>query len=349
MSATTTTQRQARATGAQRPSSLGPSAARTNSQTQRRGRGASSPHNALQRARRTQCPNARGSYIWSLSSDRASEIACGRWDCSWCQWRKRAAACLVIRIGLETAWARGERVRFMTLTDGSNGDMTVADLYAAWNRLRGRLARDRKGGPYMQQYAAVVEVQQRGALHLHVLLTGRFVPQRKLVGMARAAGFGRCTDIREVRRAAHDEARGSAEYVTKQLAGYLTKQGAAALSAKTNERRRPLRTSRGWGGGMTMQRAMRMMSDAWLEEAGKERDEGPFAFVQVLASGDVLVRVGSEWHRHVASRPPAGEHAPTTTDDDGATPPGGATEEEGEGGAAEPAVQVTLSQAEVVA
>lgn len=250
------------------------------------------------RARRTQCPNARGSYIWSLSTDRASEIACGRWDCSWCQWRKRAAACLILQWGLETAWARGERVRFLTLTDGSRGKMTVADFYKAWNRLRVTLARERPGGPYMKEYAAVVEVQKRGALHLHILMTGRYVPQRKLVGMAMAAGFGRCTDIREVRRVARDGEKGSADYVTKQLAGYLTKQSAVALAAKTNERRRPLRTSRGWGDGITMRGAMRLLADAWLEDAGKDRDSGPFAFVQVLAGGDVLVRVGSEWQRH---------------------------------------------------
>jgi hypothetical protein len=287
-----------RVVGAQRPPSLGPSAARTISQTQRRGAPSRSPHNALLRARRTQCPNARGSYIWSLSTDRASEIVCGRWDCSWCQWRKRAAACLVLQWGLQTAWALGERVRFLTLTDGSKGAMNVADFYKAWNRLRVTLARARPGGPYMNEYAAIVEVQKRGALHLHVLMTGRYVPQPKLVGMATAAGFGRCTDIREVRRVARDGAKGSADYVTKQLAGYLTKQSAVALAAKTNERRRPLRTSRGWGGGITMRGAMRLLAEAWLEDAGKDRDTGPFAFVQVLTGGDALVRVGSEWQRH---------------------------------------------------
>jgi hypothetical protein len=40
---------------------------------------------------------------------------------------------------MERAWARGERVRFMTLTDDSKGAMTVADFYEAWNRLRVRL------------------------------------------------------------------------------------------------------------------------------------------------------------------------------------------------------------------
>jgi hypothetical protein len=88
-------------------------------------------------------------------------------------------------------------------------------VYDAWNRLRTRLTRERGGGRYVNEYAAVVEVQTRGALHLHVLMTGRYVPQRKLVGMAMDAGFGRCTDIREVKRSAAGDAPGSSAYVTK--------------------------------------------------------------------------------------------------------------------------------------
>jgi hypothetical protein len=252
----------------------------------------------------------------------------------------------VLRVGLEVAWARGERVRMLTLTDGSRGDMTVADFYAAWNRLRGRLARERKSGAYMKEYAAVVEVQQRGALHLHVLMTGRYVPQRQLAQMAAEAGFGRCTDIREVRPVARAGSRGSAEYVTKQLTSYLTKQGATALSAKTNLRRRPLRTSRGWGDGMNMQRALRLLSQGWMEDAGKERDEGPFAFVQALPSGDLLVRVAGGWERHYAVRR-AAEHAQPASDDDDAKPPrGGAAEEKGAGEAAQ-ATSRPVQQAQV--
>ncbi len=131
----TASKRKRPGTGAKRPSSLGPSGARTLSQKQT-GSIECSPHNALNHARRTRCPNARGSYIWSLSTDRAAELPCRRWDCPYCQLRKQAAARRVIGEGLRTAWANGERVRFMTLTDGSAGTMTVAGLYDAWNRLR---------------------------------------------------------------------------------------------------------------------------------------------------------------------------------------------------------------------
>lgn len=232
------------------------------------------------------------------------------------------------------------------LTDGSKGDMTVADFYKSWNRLRGRLARNRKGGAYMNEYAAVVEVQERGALHLHVLMTGRYVPQRVVAEMAREAGFGRCTDIREVRPVARDGARGSAAYVTKQLTGYLTKQSATALSAKTNLRRRPLRTSRGWGGGMNMQRALRLLSQGWMEEAGKEPDEGPFAFVQLLPGGDLLVRVADGWERHQVMRAGA-EHAQATSDDGAAEPPrgGAATQERGADAAQVPNCVATTGRA----
>jgi len=194
--------------GASRPPSLvRPSAARTISLGQRKV-GGPSPHKALKGARRSQCPRAHGSFVWSLSTDRAAEIACGSWDCSWCQWRKRAAARIVLQVGLERAFGAGERVRLMTLTDNGDGAMTVADFYAAWNRLRVRLRRSRKGGPYVTEYAAVLEVQQRGALHLHVIQTGRYIRQRELAEMAVAAGFGRCTDIREVKRIMGAKPRG---------------------------------------------------------------------------------------------------------------------------------------------
>lgn len=351
MSATTTKSKR-EATGAQRPSSLGASAASTYSQKQTESLG-SSPHNAINHARRTRCPNSRGSYIWSLSTDRAAELPCRRWDCPYCQQRKKAAACRVIRTGIETAWVAGERVRFMTLTDDSAGTKTVREFYDAWNKLRTRLTRDRKGGPYVTEYAAVIEVQTRGALHLHVVMTGRFIPQRLLVPMAKATGFGRCTDIREVKRTIARDKPGSAEYVTKQLAGYLTKQAAAALSEKTNVRRRPFRASRGWAGGLSLRKAEHQMAedmrDQVAAQTGEDRDTGPFAFVQVLANGDVFIRLGEYAEIQVLHAPglapmpldgepwvavygpatPASPSGTKPTVGAGAPPPGRATETAG--------------------
>ena len=221
----------------------------------------------------------------------------------------------------------------MTLTDGSAGTMTVAGLYEAWNKLRTRLTRERKGGRYVNEYAAVVEVQTRGALHLHVLMTGRYVPQRKLAGMAMDAGFGRCTDIREVKPSAAGDAPGSSAYVTKQLAGYLTKQAAAALGEKTAVRRRPLRSSRGWAGRLSLREAERQLADelrdAIAEQTDEQKDDGPFAFVQVCANGSVLVRIGEHTEIQLPG-PVGGEHAAgAQTAADRAAPLGAATEAQG--------------------
>jgi len=216
-------------------------------------------------------------------------MACGRWDCSWCQWRKKAAAELVIRVGLERAWARGERVRLMTLTDGPAGAMTVSDFYTAWNRLRMRL---KKAG-LLREFAAVLEVQKRGALHLHVLQTGKFIEKNRLKGFARSAGFGRCTDIREIKSDAGEGALSSASYSAKQMAGYLSKQNAEQLAAKTNKRRRPLRVSRGWG--LSLTEATQALKAEWLEEQDENADKGPWALVRVLMGGDLLVRLDGEW------------------------------------------------------
>lgn len=269
--------------------------------------------------------------MWSERSGRALEMACGRWDCSWCQWRKRTAAELVLTVGLERAWARGERVRLMTLTDRSAGAMTVADFYKAWNRLRVRL---KKAG-LLREFAAVLEVQERGALHLHTLQTGRFIHKDRLKGMAHAAGFGRCTDIREVKRDSAEGARSSVSYAAKQMAGYLSKANADALAAKTNKRRRPLRTSRGWG--LSMAEAVQLLKADWIEESGSEPDEGPWALVRVLPDGDLMVRQDGEWVRYEAPLAVRAERAEPRRDDAGAQPSsnGEATKKERGGEAAQ--------------
>lgn len=207
--------------------------------------------------------------------------------------------------------------------------MTVADFYEAWNRLRVQL---KKAG-LIREFAAVMEVQKRGALHLHVLQTGDYIQKNRLKGMAKAAGFGRCTDIREVTREAASDARKSADYAVKQMAGYLSKQNAEALSAKTNKRRRPLRTSRGWGLSMTA--ALALLSARQLEEMDKEPETGPWALIRVLANGDLLVRLDGEWHRCETDDLGADRAEPTRNDDEAEPLNGGAPEEEQGGEAAE--------------
>jgi hypothetical protein len=158
----------------------------------------------------------------------------------------------VVSDGIARYQEQGERVRFLTLTDGT-GTMTVPELYAAWSRFRQRMRRRE----LLDDYALAVEVGSR--LHLHACVTGRFIDQaRELVPHAEAAGFGRIADIRAVPPlVAADTLAG---YITRaeksadalQLARYLTKSTAQQLRERGAVRVRPLRLSREWqGGGLT--------------------------------------------------------------------------------------------------
>jgi hypothetical protein len=254
-----------------------------------------SPTKAVLAAAPSKCPNKKGAYIWSLPADLAYELPCKSWACSWCGWKKREAAKIALGVGLEAAWDRGERVRFLTLTDGSrgSGEMMAEDIYAAWNRLRAVL---KKSGE-LEQYAAVLEAQKRGALHLHILATGKFIAQRRLSRLAKQSGFGAVADIREVKAGAEEtmptgEANPAAAlYVVKEMGGYLTKEKAAHLVLKTNRRRRPLRLSREWG------ISLRQAEEAWSlynrktrdnhdqEHDQEQEDLAPWAYVLRTPSG----------------------------------------------------------------
>jgi hypothetical protein len=249
---------------------------------------------AVRNAKATRCPNSVVPvFAWSLSSDKAYQIACGAWACPYCGRKKRAAAVLVIANGCERAFARGERVRLITLTDGARAQLTVPMMYHSWNRLRTSLKKPPT--PALREYAAVLETQMRGALHLHVVATGEYIPQRELSARAARAGFGRVVDIREV----HPDAGGRSVlpyYAAKQLATYASKQAAngpaSALASKSVVRRRPLRTSRGWGLSLTMAEAM--ISEAWRSAAQDEDpDMGPWVVLVAHGDGDVSVRAGA--------------------------------------------------------
>lgn len=178
------------------------------------------------------------------------------------------------------AFAANRRVRFLTLTDASDGSMTVADLYASWHRLRIKLRRLN----VLDQYAAVVETQKRGALHLHVLATGNYIPQTKLCELASWAGFGNVSDIREVRQSG--KRRGNvADYVAKELAAYVSKEG-ASLAEKANVRRRPVRFSRGWG--CSLRTAERLIADEIAEKFGEPRDPGPWVILRKAPDGSLV-------------------------------------------------------------
>ncbi len=164
-------------------------------------------------------------------------------------------------------------MRFLTLTDGRAGDLSLPELHRAWKRLALKLRRAGK----LREYLAVVETTERGALHLHVLCTGEFIAQKQLAVWAAAAGFGRVADVRAVRGVGERSAGG---YLVKQLASYATKAKVEALAAKGAKRLRPVRCSRGWfPGGMAA--AERDLVAAARAERGESFDPGPWWLIQM--------------------------------------------------------------------
>lgn len=187
-----------------------------------------------------KCPNSVR-YLASLSTGACFPLACLAWSCEHCGRRKWVSARAFFQLGMNAAHGRGERVRFITLTDTAAGRMTVPQLGAAWNRLAVRLRREE----LLTEYALAVELQpKRGALHLHALATGSYIPQRSLSSWASTAGFGRIADIRAVKE---EEAAKVVSYASK-MASYAAKGGKQAdrLKQLGAERSRPIRSSRGW-------------------------------------------------------------------------------------------------------
>ena len=239
---------------------------------------------AVSRAKSSRCPNAYAFYVVSLSSHRAVLLPCGSWACVHCGRKKKEAARLMIEDGIARARARGHRVRFITLTSPSRQGLTMRELYVAFNRLRTKL---RRSG-HLREYFAVVETTQAGALHLHVLATGRYLPQRELSKAAAAARFGRVADIRAV-TGTGDGSAGA--YLVKTLAGYATKANAARLATRGARRLRPVRTSRAWyPGGMA--EAEREVGRRMAAELSLAPDPGPWLFV--VKGGDGALHVRSQ-------------------------------------------------------
>lgn len=257
---------------------------------------------AILDAKRSPCPGFRGWWAFSLSTETAYPQRCGKWTCPYCGRFKRAAAQLALARGIEREFAAGRRVRFITLTDES-GDMDVAAVTDAWKWLVGRLRTSRKGRrrptggwasrprpSYLREYAITIEAHRSGALHLHGLLTGQFIPQTWLTLQARDAGFGRVSWISEVRPGgAGDLARYLAPAVgidvgseveaavrRMTVARYMTqaeKWGLAPVAARSARRLRPVRLSRGWPGGTLTQAEGDLIA---LMFAGQDRDPGEF-------------------------------------------------------------------------
>lgn len=233
----------------------------------------------------------------SVSTGRAFPIACRSWLCPSCQRFKWAAARALVARGILAAHERGERVRFVTLT--SRGSPSIKQFSACWDDLAKLL---RAGGPapkrpprgsggkqqerwrrrckarssYLREYALVLEIGPGGShqLHAHVLMTGRFIPQRLLSAWARRSGFGKVAYIQNVQLG---DAAEVAAYAAK-LAGYGSKAGqeVAKLKKRTRLRLRPLRTSRGWyPGGLR-----KVEEDLGMRSSSDGTDPGPWVLIR---------------------------------------------------------------------
>lgn len=267
----------------------------------------------MERAGVPRCQRFSGTWIVPVPGvEVAVPLRCRSHRCPWCRRYKSLAATVVIQRGIERAPGR---VRLVTLTD-PRGDMTSADMSAAWRRFARRLERQGKLG----QYVRSLEATKAGALHYHVLLFdtergGGYIPQLELSRMAEASGFGRVADIREVEGAGGGEAFSVAAYLTKsglsarvssdavKVAQYVTKAGSAGesaeVTAKLGERVRPVTTSRGFIGG-SLTETEREICRHFGERSG-EAGEAPEAPLpegwEVWTSSEVLGRLAAHWRR----------------------------------------------------
>lgn len=213
---------------------------------------------------RTQCGNTGGLYVRGTGADGAVwfPLTCGRWDCPArsCGGLNRAAAAelfsgeIVGDGGIVGAFARGERVRFYTFTAPARG-MSMTAVYLATKRIMATL---RKTGEIIE-WAGVVELQDRGAPHLHVVATGEFIHYRRLskIATGRPGSKGRFGPV--VWAEEITPHRGGdvliADYFAKdlgsiggELANYVTKARAEQLRQMGSKggRVRPIRRSNGW-------------------------------------------------------------------------------------------------------
>ncbi len=205
------------------------------------------------------CPRSKGSWLVGNNGSGAPAgvvpVRCRSWRCDHCSRFLSLAAYCSLADGL----AKAKAARLITLTDGSGGDLDVAALYAAWQRLTLRLKR--RG--LLGEFAYTLELSpQRNLLHMHCLMVetnrgGGYIDARELSKQAASSGFGKIVDIRLVRTegtvlpslSAYLSPNAEKHEDLMNLAYYCTKSSAEALRAKAKVRVRPYRTSRGWLGG----------------------------------------------------------------------------------------------------
>ena len=194
---------------------------------------------------------------------RVSAMRCRRWSCAYCAKRLRRKTVRLAYAGFTV----GERVRMLTLTSpaGEDPQRSYDELRKRWKRLRESLRRRFPG--LRLEYFAVIERQQRGVAHLHVLTRGGYIPQAWLSQAAACAGFGPVVDIRNVGRAA---GRYVAKYLGKEMGDVPERLGFPPLPPW----HRRATWSRGWAPVFMQQLAMwrarlRQAGYAWYIANGR--------------------------------------------------------------------------------
>lgn len=196
-----------------------------------------------------------GGWLRSQSTGLVVAKRCHSWSCRTCAHRLRSCAAATVGRGVD-GLPDGYSPAFLTFTDAADAKLTLPTLGTAWNRTN--LALRRSYG--MGAYALAVEVQKRGALHIHAvaafpnqitaLMRPAGVSKRSsaqfawhfdgLVPLVQRLGWGPVCDAQAMTEGANQ----AAAYVVKSLAGYVAK--GANFDGFVHERLRPFRTSRDW-------------------------------------------------------------------------------------------------------
>lgn len=197
-----------------------------------------------------------GGWMRSKSTGEVIVKTCKSWLCSSCNlWLRIGAQVRIVKGAIDRP--DGQSVGFFTFTEPARATLDLPGLYRRWEATKHRLRR--RG--WLSEYALAVELQKRGALHVHVIgwvpdeLAGRLRPWNaskrdrvqyrwhfgELVPMARDLGWGSMVDA-----AAAENFAELGSYAAKSLAGYTTKDAHRHLKRAGAKRVRPVRFSHGW-------------------------------------------------------------------------------------------------------
>ena len=211
-------------------------------------------------------------------------LACKRRDCPRCGPKTVRAAIARVRLGMQLG-----SCRFFTITSPGSEDSatTYRELPKRWKRIHQALVR--RFGPL--EYVAVVEAQQRGAAHLHVVYRGPFIPQPLLSRLAARSGFGKIADIRR-------PTKQIARYLVKYLAKDLQRPKAGEAQVRLPRYLRRVRWTAGWC-VWTKRTPDRHWSRWWITDAPPDPTAG-----SARRRGLTVVEiVGNDWPPGLDVRP----------------------------------------------